>query len=506
MKKQKFSQSSIVLMLVILICKIVGMLRDIVLANYYGTSNISDAYLIASSVPTLLFYFIGHSLSTAYIPMYNQVKAKYGIRAADNFTNNILNISLVIGTVIVFILLVAPNIVVKLFAAGFDKETSKIAITLIRISAMSIFLMIIIHILGGYLQANKSFLAPAAISFPRNIAIVGSVVISAKYGIIWLGIGILVAYLLELIFLLPFVLFKGYRYRPIIKFKDKTISQTLYVVTPILLGMCVGQINKIVDRSMASMVTEGGISALTYASVINNAIQEILVTGIITILFSSCAELVASGKHKEVKRKLSHTINTLLFFLTPACAGVIVLAEPIVRFILCRGEFDTYSLNMTTNALKCYTLGLVFLALRDTFVKVFYAYKETRITTIISIASILLNIILNIVLGRFIGIHGLALATSISAIFNCILLMIFMFRKIGDFGVLAAFKVFAKSLLCSIAMALVVNYMFSRISNVCPELVSMVLSILAGIVFYWLISLILGISKIIKPEKIFGGE
>jgi putative peptidoglycan lipid II flippase len=130
---------------------------------------------------------------------------------------------------------------------------------------------------------------------------------------------------------------------------------------PIMLGVSVSQVNNIIDKSIASTVVEGGISALSYASIINNAVQEVLVTGIITILFANCATLVAKGEHELVKIKLSSTLQTFLTVLIPASCGVIILARPLVVCILGRGNFNENSVKMTVGALCCYTIGLSFL-------------------------------------------------------------------------------------------------------------------------------------------------
>lgn len=499
MNFQILKQSSITLMTVILVSKLIGMSRDVILANYFGTSNVSDAYLIASSVPVLLFYFIGHSLSTAYIPMFNKVKHEKGILQSLKFTDNLLTISILLSTVIVIILLFFPLLVVKLFAVGFDSNTTQIAARLIRISAPSIYLMTMVNIYGGFLQANRNFLAPAAISLPRNIVIVVSVILAASLGYNVLGWGLLVSYVFEFAFLLPFVLKNKYRYKPFIDFKDEYIKRTLYVVAPILLGMCVGQVNKIIDRSMASTIIVGGISALNYASIINNAVQEILVTGIITILFASCAELVAKGEHDKVKVKLLSTTNSLIFVLLPAIFGVILLAESIVKLILCRGEFNQHSLQMTVGALQCYSCGLLFLALRDTLVKVFYAYKETKITTTVSICAILINIGLNIILGRLIGINGLAISTSISAMFNCIILAIIFHKRHGNIGLKKIMIDFVKCMICSIVMCGCILFLQRLLSLLeISELLSLFIQVFTGIIIYLVLSLCVR-SSVLMP-------
>lgn len=496
MNWKRIRQSSVAVMAIIIIAKLIGLMRDIVLANYFGTTNISDAYITASTVPTLLFYFIGHSLSTAYIPMYNKVKVAIGEKSAQKYSNNLLTAALIIATIIVVILLAFPMVTVKLFAVGFDTETAQIASKLIRISAPSIYLMTMINICGGYLQANKSFLAPAAISLPRNIAIIVSIALAASLGTDILGWGLLASYVLEFLFLAPFVIKKGYVYKPYLNLKDEDLKQTLYIVAPILLGMSVSQINKIIDRSLASTFVEGGLSALTYGSFINTAISEVLVTGIITILFSKCAEYVAKGEDEKVVKQYSSTINTMLFILIPATVGILVLAKPIVSLLLSRGCFDETSLEMTSSALRFYALCLCFTALRDVTVKIFYAYKNTKATTITSIISICINIGLNFLLSHFMGINGLALATSIAITIQTIVLYIILKKKLKKIGTKATFVMVLKSVISATIMAFVTYFSYEVFNPIMPGTVATLLAILISCIVYF------GIALLLKTEPI----
>jgi putative peptidoglycan lipid II flippase len=264
--------------------------------------------------------------------------------------------------------------------------------------------------------------------------------------------------------------------------------------------MCVSQINKIIDRSLASMVCEGGISALSYASIINNAVQEILVTGIITVLFSNCAAWVAKGEYDQVKAKLSNVLNVLIMVLLPATFGVIILSKPIVTLMLARGEFDSASIAMTSGALCFYTSGLLFLAVRDTLVKVFYAYKNTRTTTVVSIIAICVNIVFNFLLHSLIGLNGLALATAISAVFNAITLYILLRKQIGDFGLRVSIRTVAKSLLACVIMTALVLVVKSQIMD-WPVLLGLLLCVCVGIVSYFFIALLLRIDPLILILK-----
>ena len=509
MKFQKLKSSAAALIAVTLICKLIGMLRDVVLANYYGTTAVSDAYLIAVSVPTLIFYFVGHSISTAYLPMYNQVKKNKGKGSALDYTNNLTCIALLIVAVLVAALLVFTAPILKLFAPGFDAPTMALTVRFVRVSAASLLFMTLVSVWTGYLQANQNFIIPGSVSFVRNVVIILSIVLAARFGLIYLGIGLLLAYVAECLLLLPFAWRAQYRPKLRIHLKEDEVKQTLYLILPILLGVCVSQVNKVVDRSIASSMLTGGVSALSYASVLNTAIQEVLVTGIITILFAHCAQLVAQGEHQKVKAKLSSTIDALILILLPAAAGVIILAEEVVTNILCRGNFDAASVQLTTGALRCYSCGIIFLAIRDTLVKLFYAYKDTKTTTVTSIIAIALNIGLNLLLSRFWGIDGLAAATSIAAAAQCIVLYILLHKKIGDYGTKSTLIVLLKSAAAAGAMAgLLALLKYSQAFSSMPALLSLLLMVLIGVAIYFaaafllrirpLTDLLVGIRKKIK--------
>lgn len=500
-KIKNFAQNTVVLMCVIFFAKILGMLRDVVLANYFGTSNVSDAYLISVSIPSFLFFFVGHSLSTAFLPMYNKIRHEEGEEKAQLYMNALICGACVISTIAVVFLLCSPQTIVKIFAAGFDEETTQIASTFIRICSFSLYFMTIINVWGAYLQAKNNFLIPASVSVPRNVVIMVSIVLAAKIHVSILGIGLLLAYASEFLLLLPFVLAKGYKPQLKLDYKSSEMKATYQLVVPILIGVAVSQINHIIDRSLASTVITGGLSALTYASILNNAVQEVLVTGIITILFAKCSSWVASGEHEKVRFKLNQTINTMAFLLLPATVGIFVCSSSIVECVLCRGEFDEHSLQMTTGALCCYTIGLFFLAIRDTLVKVFYAYKKTKTTTITSIVAISINIVLNFILVRYMGLNGLALATALSAIFHSITLYILLRKHIGDFGFKTTAKTILKTVVACSVMAISLIVLKQHIHVLNSELLELLICVAVGAIIYLMCSFILRTKPLMDAFK-----
>ena len=505
MKFQTIKKSAVALIAVSLICKLFGMVRDIVLAKYYGTSAISDAYLIAFSVPTLIFRFVGYSIGTAYLPMYNQIKKEKGVGKALDYTNNLSCIAIAVVAVLVAALLIFTEPILRLFAPGFDVQTMALTVRFVRISAASLFFMTLVSIWTGYLQANQNFVIPGSVSLVRNAVIIASIVIAPRFGLDFLGLGMLLAFVAEFLMLLVASLRASYRPKVIFQLKDEEVKQTLYLILPILLGVAVSQINKVVDRSIASTMVTGGVSALSYAGVLNIAVQEVLVTGIITILFAHCAELVAQQKHDEVKRKLSSTIDATSFLMIPATAGVIILAKEIVTNILCRGSFDAESVRLTTGALQCYSAGLAFMSVREILIKLFYAYRDTKTTTVTSVAAIALNIGLNFLLSRWFGISGLAAATSIATATQCIALYFLLRKKIGNFGTKATGIVLLKSLTATAVMSgLLILLRRWNVFSSLPPLIVLILYIILGAICYMACAVILRIRPLTELlEKLF---
>ena len=489
--KKKFGKTAIILITLSVIIKLIGLLRDTVLADCYGAGTVSDAYLIAITVPTLLFYFIGQALSTSFIPMYTKVEHEKGLDEARRYSNKIMTVSLIISTVIALIIILFPRIIVFIFASGFDDERIKITVDILRISAVTIYLMTMINILSSRLQLNGSFIIPSIISLPRNIVLIVSVILSTYFGLWWLGFGIVLAYLSELLFLIPSLIRNGIKIGLNFSFKDPYLKETLKIVLPVFLTVAVSQINKIIDRTMASNFAVGSVSALYYASIINTAIQEIMVISIVAMIFTNVSKLVANNEYEQVDVTFHKTIRMLRFVLLPAMVGMLILAEPIVEMMFGRGNFNDNAVIITTDALRGYTLGLCFLASREVLIKVLYSYKKTKITFIASTIGIGFNILLNSILGKVWGAAGLAAATSISAVCQYIILLIYYKKMIWNFKLTKYLLTMVKPLIGCIIMGCIVFVLDTYLTYNLNNFLRIFIDVIVGIIFYVIIELCL---------------
>ncbi len=489
-------KTAILLMILTILTKILGFIRDITLSYFYGASNITDAYLISITIPTIIFAFIGTGIATSYIPIYSNILKEKGIQSANRFTNNIINFIIIISTIIVFIVLIFTTPIVRLFASGFKGETLKLAVDFTKISIFGICFSGLIYIFTGYLQMKDNFVIPAIMGVPLNIIVIIFIVLSTKTNIILLSIGYVIGAAFQILFLIPFAYKKGYKYRFILDKNDEYLKQTFYLSLPVIIGVSVNQINVLVDRTIASRIAAGGISALTYANRLNLFIQSIFVLSISTALYPMISKMAAENNIYGLKESVSGAINSISLLVIPATIGAMLFAEPVVKLLFGRGAFDPEAISLTSNALFYYSIGMLGFGLREIISRSFYSLQDTKTPMINAAIAMVMNIVLNLILSRYMGIGGLALATSISAIFCTILLFISFRKKIGPFGMKNIIISSTKILCASLIMGVIAKMSYDMLLKYISDNLSLIAAIIIGAVVYFVIIYFMEIDEV----------
>ncbi|WP_294097377.1 murein biosynthesis integral membrane protein MurJ [Proteiniclasticum sp.] len=491
------------IMIITVFIKILGFGREIVLTYFYGASRISDVYLVAQTIPTTIFALIGAGLVTTFIPIYSKVQKEKGDQEAQRFSSNVMNTVVILSSVIILLVLVFTPQVILLFASGFKGETLDLAVLFTRISIFGIAFSGLIYILNAYLQLKDNFVIPALISLPMNLVLIFSIYLSDLAGIEILAYGILASVVIQLLFIIPSVLKYRFKYKLVLDFKDPYLREMLLLSIPIIIGTSVNQLNVLVDKNIASNVALGGISALNYAYRLNVFINGLFVSPIITVVYPRIAKKVIDGDESGLKSMMNDAILYISLLVIPASVGAMVLARPIIEFLFMRGEFDSSAAAMTSQALFYYALGMLAIALRDVFSRIFYSYKDTKTPTVNAIIGVVLNIILNLILSRFMGIGGLALATSLSAMITTLLLIISLRRKVRNFGFRETFQKLFKVLLASLLMGLVAYVVFESLLVSIGSSKALILSILVSGAVYLVLVILLKVPEVMGILKLF---
>lgn len=497
----KVAKATLGLMVATIIAKILGFGRELVLASSYGASMYSDAYITAMNIPLVIFTIIGSTIGTVLIPMYFEVNNNLGENKALCFTNNIFNIVIGICILLAIVGFIFTEPLVKLFAMGFEGQTRKIAIDFTRITIIGIVFTGLSYIMTSYLHIKNNFTVPGLISVPKNIIIIISIILSAKYNpyiMIW---GTLIGISTEFLFQLPYAIKNGYKYQLYINIKDKYIKKTAMLIGPVLIGIGVNQINTMVDRTLASTLVEGSISALNYANKLNEFVRSLFIASVIAVIYPMLSRLSSEDNEEKFISSVVQSINSIVLLVIPISVGAMVLANPIVRILFQRGEFDDRATSMTSIALVMYSIGMVAFGLRDILGKVFYALQDTKTPMINGVVAMVMNIVLNIILVKYLKLAGLALATSISAIICIFLLFISLKKKIGYFGQDKIVKTFVKSMLSSVVMGVVTYFSYNTLVSILgvgfiKEVIALTISVGIGAITYGISILVLKVDEI----------
>ena len=489
------------LMAVTILAKVVGFGREQVLSYAYGASMYTDIYIMAMNIPNVIFAAIGAALSTTFIPIYCDISENQGEKEANKFTNNILTIVFILGLIIAIFGLVFTKPMLKVFAYGFSGETLSTAINFTRILIGSVLFIGIANVLTSYLQVKNNFTVPGLISLPQNIIVIAAIIISIKYGPYAMVWGTLIGMSMQVLFQLPFAYKEGYKIKPYLNLRDKNLKKMLILTGPVLIGVTVHQVNTMIDRSIASTLGEGSISALNFADKLNSFVLALFITSIAAVIYPMLSKLSTSKNKEMFEDYIVKSSNSIILLVMPVAVGAIILATPIVRLLFERGAFDETATQMTSIALVMYSVGLVAYGLRDIINKVFYSLQDTKTPMIYGVVAMGLNIIFNIILSRFMGHAGLALGTSLSAIICTILLYINLGKKIGDFGQLKIIKTAIKALIASIAMGVITGFTYNYIdsilsSSLINELVSLSIAVLTGAIVYGILILIMKVEEV----------
>lgn len=410
------------IMVFTIIFKFLGFCREFLLSYFWGTSGVSDAFLISQTIPGTLFQFVGTGLTTCFIPIYYSVKNANGLDAANVFTNKLTTLILFFSTILILLVWIDTPLFVKIFASGFKDETLDLACSFTRIGIMSLYFSTYAFVYESYLQAHRVFIPSVATSVLQSILVLVSLYLGAVVSIWYLPIGCALAIGVRVLFMLPFTAKHGLKVALNFRWKDKDLKRFAILLGPVIIGCAVNEINVVFDRTIASRVSSGAISALSYGNSLIQLLNGGIVLSITTVFYPYITEYVTEKKYQEASQMLRQTNSLLLAVFLPISVLFMLLSRQIVDVLFGRGAFGETSILMTSEALLFYSIGICFMALREMVSRYYYATGDTKTPMYNAAIGVAFNIVFNIVLSKLMGVGGLALSTSISAFVTVILL------------------------------------------------------------------------------------
>lgn len=435
---KKLAKNIGLMSIAVFLSRILGLVRDQIFAFYFGSSKVADAFNLAFTIPNLLRRLFGEgALGAALIPIYQKIGVEKGTKKQVAFGANVLAVlSFFLGILCVIGILGAPYIV-KLLAPGFDSQTFNLAVKLTKILLPYLFLIGVSSTIIAILNSHDYYFLPGLSSAFLNIGMILAVVVpgfllakNANNLIVCLSFGVLIGGILQIIVNFPLLKACGYNFKISLQQSKSNLKQLWFKFLPGVWGIAVRQINLVVDKNLASRLISGSISALNYGNRLMQLPLGMFGVAVGTATVPAFSKLVAKKEYNKLSNQLSFAIKVLALILLPVTAIILANGKDIIKLIFMRGAFNSLSLEMSYSAFAYYSAGLVFYGINRTLTGVFYAFGNTKTPFKISFYIVGLNVVLNlgfIKLFKLMGLYahgGLALATSISAAINMLVLLI----------------------------------------------------------------------------------
>lgn len=405
------TKAAVIVIAISLLGKVFGFARELLLANYFGTSNIVDVYLMSITIPSILFGFLP-ALGTGFTPIY------YGIdedRRKNQFLNNILVVSVAIAFICILITFIFKNQIVSFCAPGFDPFSKELTSLFLCISIWAVLFNTPVQILTAYLNCNGDYINSNVSNLFVSLIQAVFVVIAAKAGEIFLPIGAVLPWLFQMWWLGISSRKKGYR---IVRYTidDKYVNALFKLAAPLFISNILVDINGFIDKMLSSSLPEGRLSALNYSFTLRAVFVTAASTVITTIIYPKISEKLICGDKLSSNGIIAKYFDIISFIIVPVCCICIIFSEDLVRIILMRGNFDRNSLQNTVSPFLAYSISLIVIVWRELIIRIMYSTGRTSINLRYSLIEICINILLSLSLVRYFGHVGLAMATTIAAI------------------------------------------------------------------------------------------
>lgn len=455
-EKKKFTKAAGIIGIATFLSRIMGFVRDMVIAWFFGAGLLSDAFFVAFRIPNLLRrLFAEGSLSIAFVPVFTDYLTHDGRAEAFRMARSTLRMLAILLVVLTIAGVLSAPWIVRVVAPGFAGAKFTLTVSLTRIMFPYIFFICLVALSMGILNTLGHFAAPALAPVFLNVAIIGAALFIAPHmetPVAGLAIGVLIGGFLQLALQVPFLIKKGFRFWQKAPVYHPGVKRIGKLMGPAVFGAAVYQINILIGTLLASLLPEGSVSYLYYADRLVQFPLGIFAISMSVAVLPSLSRQAAAKNFTELADTFAYAIQLIFFITLPAMVGLIVLREPIVALLFQRGEFGAESTRLTAYALIFYSLGLWAFSAVRIVVSTFYSLQDTITPVKMASIAIIANILLSLLLMGPLSHGGLALATSLASMINFLLLVWALRRRLGGVNGQKIIESIGKSVICALIM------------------------------------------------------
>jgi putative peptidoglycan lipid II flippase len=498
------------------ISRVLGLIREIVAAYYFGSAGKINAFTVAFQVPNLIRALVADAaLSSAFVPVFTELLEKGDRKRAWRVASSVFFLMLLgLGGLTALLMILAPLVIAPFGNPGGDKE---LAITLTRILFPIVTLLGISGVIVGILNSYEQFTVPALAPVAWNLAIIAGLVIGVPRAdtidtkLYVYAISILVGTVIQVLLPIPWLRGLDGRLRVALDWRDSRVRQVFVLMIPVTLSLGLINFNAVVDTLFASRLIDPELAprAIDLAFRIYMLPQGIFSVAVATVLFPSLARLAARGDMEGFRRTSASGLRLIGFLLIPASAAIATLATPIVRVVYQHGEFTSDQTVVVAQCLAAFSLGLAFNGAQLMLNRSFFSLQSPWVPTTVALGNLGLNAILDAAFYR-VGAWGIPLSTSLCNIAAVVVLLHLLRRKIGRIELTDTIHSTVRVLIASGALAVVAHAVWSWLDSQLgrstgAQIVSLLVALAAGTGTYLGVCLLLGVREL-RPFRSIGSD
>lgn len=458
LKEESIKKATFIMMSTILLSRMLGFVREMMVANIFGSSYVTDAFFAAFTIPDLMYYLlVGGALNSGFMPVFNTTKAKGDEEGAWKAASTFFTVALIFIVIFNIVGIIFAPYLMPLVANGISKNptTFALAIKLTRIMFTAVSFTVLAGLVAGILNSYKIFSVPSMGPVLYNVGIIiGAALLSKSFGIYGMAFGVILGAIMNFGVMFPSFRKVGKLFKFRLDLDDPLYKKMLLLMGPALIGLSFVQVNLVVNQNIASMLSEGSITTLRYANRIILLPLGIFASSIAVAIFPSLNTFVGQNDMTSYKQVLFKGLKSILFITIPSSIGMIVLNEPIVRLLFKTGKFTEADVKITAYALAFYSLGVVGQSAVQVITRAYYSLQDTMTPVKVGGAMVLMNLILNLLFLKVsnLAIGGIALSYTITSLLNFTILYLILAKKLEGLPTTILVSSTAKSLVSSLAM------------------------------------------------------
>ncbi|MGI9274897.1 MAG: murein biosynthesis integral membrane protein MurJ [Endozoicomonas sp.] len=421
-------RSSLIVGVMTMFSRVLGLVRDVVIAGYFGSTVAADAFFVAFKIPNFLRrLFAEGAFSQAFVPVLSEYRTKRSFDEVRELVSKVSGTLAAILMLVTMICMLGAPLLIRVFAPGFIDEPEKLALAgdMLRITFPYLLLISLTALAGSVLNSYSRFAVPAFTPVLLNLSLIGATLLMTPWfeePVVALAWGVVIAGISQLLLQLPFLLQIRLLPAPRWDRDHEGVRRIMKLMVPALFGVSVSQINLLLDTVLASFLETGSISWLYYSDRLSELPLGVFGIAIATVILPSLSRKHAKASSDQFSRTLDWALRLVLLIGIPAGIALFILAEPLIATLFHYGEMQDRDVLMAGMSLRAYSLGLVAFMLIKVLAPGYFARQDTKTPVKVAIIAMVVNMAFNLMLVFWLKHAGLALATTLSAFLNAGLL------------------------------------------------------------------------------------